>query len=237
MDELKELGLSENEVKTYLSLLKLGNVTANNIAKISGLKRSTTYDNLQLLINKGIVSSSKKDSVNYYLASEPEKLLHILDEKKKKIHSIIPKLKELSSATIESSGVTYYDGKKGVLTVLNDVLDSTNGKFYYIGSRKMARIPLKHYPDNFVRRRVDAKIFVEGKLAEEDKVDTFIDDAHAESLSAFTYDKKLNGSKAIMFLYDNKVAFITNVEDPIGVIIKNSKIKDFLFSLLFWKFY
>ena len=233
MEELKELGLSENEITTYLAVLKLGNTSANSVAKLSGLKRSTTYDNLQLLINKGIVSSSQKDNVHYYLAAEPEKLIHILNEKRKKVESIMPKLKELASAPVESSGVTFYEGKKGILAVLNDVLDTTKDKFYYVGSRKMAKIPLKHYPDNFVQRRVEAQVSVEGKLAEEDKEDSFVSEAKAEDLSTFTYEKSLNGSKAIMFLYDNKVGFITNVEDSIGVIIKNKEIYEFVKTLVF----
>ena len=40
--ELREFGLSENEIKAYLTLLKTGVSTANRIAEITGIKRSTT---------------------------------------------------------------------------------------------------------------------------------------------------------------------------------------------------
>ena len=54
---LKDFGLSDNETTVYLALLKIGNSTANRVAEITGLKRSTTYDNLNLLASKGIVST------------------------------------------------------------------------------------------------------------------------------------------------------------------------------------
>ena len=53
MKELTAFGLSEHESEIYIALLKAGRVTANRIATITGLKRSTTYDNLSLLMNKG----------------------------------------------------------------------------------------------------------------------------------------------------------------------------------------
>ena len=43
-EELKEFGLSENEIVIYVELLKAGTTTANRIAKLTGIKRSTTYE-------------------------------------------------------------------------------------------------------------------------------------------------------------------------------------------------
>ena len=77
-EELKQFGLSENEVKLYVTLLKTGTSTANRLAELSGLKRSTTYDNLYLLINKGIASLSVKDKVQYYEAAEPQKIVNLI---------------------------------------------------------------------------------------------------------------------------------------------------------------
>ena len=80
-EELKELGLSENEIIIYTELLKTGTTTANRISKLTGVKRSTTYDNLNLLLNKGLVSSIVQDEVNYYEDIDPKKIIRIMDEK------------------------------------------------------------------------------------------------------------------------------------------------------------
>jgi len=233
MKELEELGLSENEITIYLTLLKIGRTTANTVAKISGMKRSTTYDNLQLLISRGIASTSLSDSVSYYVGVDPQKLIHILEDKVRRVRDIVPELEKLRKTVLTTGGVTYFEGKKGVLTVLNDVLDTAETHFYYIGSRKMAKIPLKHYPDNFARRRVESKITLHGILAQEDEEDTFVSDVDGEAYSEIAYKKKLNGSQAIMFAYKDKISFITNREDPVGVIIENKEIAHFMKSILF----
>src|SRR3989344_8948965 len=123
IEELKDYGFSDNEANIYLALLKIGIETANIISEITGMKRSTTYDNLHILINKGIVSQIVKDGVQYYQAAEPEKILSLLDEKRDRIKKIIPQLNGIKESIKEKTGVTYFEGKKGVLTVLNDIID------------------------------------------------------------------------------------------------------------------
>ncbi|MBT7902292.1 hypothetical protein HN587_00375 [Candidatus Woesearchaeota archaeon] len=232
--ELREFGLTNNEITVYLTLLKTGITSANRVASISGMKRSTTYDTLHALITKGVVSSSTKNNVQNFEAADPKKLVYLAEEKKKRIEQIIPKLQAMQETKKEKTGVTFFEGKKGVITVLNDILDQKPKELIFIGSRKMSKIPLKHYPDNFVRRRVEQKIKVNGILANEDKPDKFITDAKAEKLSKFIYKKELDNAKSDIFIYDDKVSFITTTEDPAGIIIKNKEIAEQLKTIFNW---
>ena len=59
-DELKKIGLSENETGAYLALLELGSATAQDISKKSGIKRATTYVQLEALMQLGLVTSFEK---------------------------------------------------------------------------------------------------------------------------------------------------------------------------------
>ena len=59
-DVLEEIGLSKNEAKIYLTLLRLGNVTATDIIKESGVHRSNVYDVLDSLVKKGCVAYIQK---------------------------------------------------------------------------------------------------------------------------------------------------------------------------------
>ena len=52
--ELTSLGLSENEAKTYLTLLAKSSMTVGEIAKISGVPRPKLYEILTKLIVKGL---------------------------------------------------------------------------------------------------------------------------------------------------------------------------------------
>lgn len=80
--ELREFGLSNHEISLYLALLKTGEETVNRLAEMTGIKRSTVYDNLSFLITKGIVSRFSKNNVQYFQAANPEKLVSLLDEKR-----------------------------------------------------------------------------------------------------------------------------------------------------------
>ena len=222
-EELRDFGLSENEILLYLALLKTGKETANRIAQITGMKRSTTYDNFKLLINKGIVSRFTKNNVQHFEAADPKKLVHLIEDKKKKIQKIIPDLIKIQKTSTEKTGVTFYEGKRGVLTVLNDIIDQKEELWFY-GSRKMALIAFKHYPDNFVQKRSEAKIKLRAVLALEDKGDKIYKIDQISKLSKIKYSKEMNKVSSNTFIYGDRVAFMTSEDDPTGIIIKNSKI-------------
>jgi len=58
--QLKTMGFTEYEAKTYVSLVKLGTVTAYQVSKDSGIPRARIYDILKNLIEKGIVLKEEK---------------------------------------------------------------------------------------------------------------------------------------------------------------------------------
>jgi sugar-specific transcriptional regulator TrmB len=235
-DELKEFGLSETEIALYTTLLKTGDSTANRLAKITGIKRTTTYDNLSLLINKGIVSIITKENVTYYLASDPHKIIRLIEDKKDRINKIIPELQSLKEIAKDTTGVTFFEGKKGVLTVLNDIIDEKKELWFY-GSRKKALVALQHYPENFIQKRAEHKIPLKAVLASEDKGDPAYNDKKVYALSNLKFLEHFNNTSTNVFIYGDKVAFMTYGENLVGIIIKNSDVvkqQRELFNL-FWK--
>lgn len=235
-EELKEFGLSNNEIAIYLALLKTGTTTANRLTSVTGIKRSTTYDNLNLLINKGIVSRFSKDNVQFFAAADPKKIVHLLEDKKKRIQKIIPQLNKIKKTIKEKTKVTFYEGRKGVLTVLNDIIDQKKELLFY-GSRKMALIALQHYPENFIQKRADNNIKLKAVLSQEDKEDPIYKIKKISQLSSIRFSKSLNQIQSNIFIYGNRVAFMTSEENPSGIIIKNDQIVEQqkkIFSIL-WK--
>lgn len=222
-EELRQFGLSENEITLYLALLKSGNSTANRLAELTGLKRSTAYDNLYLLTNKGIASMSMKDGVQYYEAAEPQKIVDLMEEHKERMLKIIPKLESLKGSIGERTGVTFFEGKKGVLTVLNDIIDEKKPLWFY-GSRKKALLALQHYPENFLQKRAEHGISLKAVLGDEDKNDPSYESKKIMKLSEIRFSKELNRISANVFIYSDRVAFMTSTENPVGIIIRNKEI-------------
>src|SRR3989344_989986 len=53
---LKEYGLNDKEIKVYMALLPLGNINLQEIAKRVDMPRTTIYNTLNYLSNKGLIS-------------------------------------------------------------------------------------------------------------------------------------------------------------------------------------
>ncbi len=133
LDELKKIGLSENEAKTYLALLELGGSTAQEISKKAGVKRATTYVQLEALMKLGLVTSFEKAPERkngapktFFRAEDPEYLQTRIKHEKKAVEEhertlkeILPDLGKLYLSAGERPRVRFFEGIEGVKTMLS----------------------------------------------------------------------------------------------------------------------
>ena len=96
---LQSFGFSEKEVIVYIALLELGKGTVRQISSKAGINRTTAYDILGSLSNKGLVSVSGKEPKSEYVVEPPEAITTYLKkvaeetaEHIKKSEDIIPEL-------------------------------------------------------------------------------------------------------------------------------------------------
>ncbi len=114
---LLEFGLSEKEVAIYLALLEIGVAGANEIAKKSGINRSSAYVVIESLKKKGLISMTVDKKVQEYIAASPDTLLHIANEAherstkiQKNIENLLPELRALHTETTHKPKVLVYEG-------------------------------------------------------------------------------------------------------------------------------
>ena len=60
--DLEKLGLNKNEAKVYYALMQKNQATASELVKLLGMHRSMIYDNLERLVDKGLVSFVIKET-------------------------------------------------------------------------------------------------------------------------------------------------------------------------------
>ena len=60
--ELKELDLTEGQVKVYLAVLEIGIASIKKIQEKTALERRSIYDILNKLIEKGLMTYTKEKS-------------------------------------------------------------------------------------------------------------------------------------------------------------------------------
>ncbi len=121
-DALRELGLTDNEVNVYLALLQTGSTTAGPLVQKTHLHRSRVYASLERLVEKGICASMLKGTRHYYEALPPRSLLDVVDEKRRKIESLIPALSALSGENTLKAGM--YEGIRGFKAVREKLIAS-----------------------------------------------------------------------------------------------------------------
>lgn len=134
--QLINFGLSEKEAKIYLALLELEAATVFEVAKQSGINRSSAYVVLEALKKKGFAGISDDKKVRRYIAASPETLLHSAKASTKKqeeikagIEAIIPELKALDKGTKRRPIVKVFEGENGAREVYMDPFRSKIKEF------------------------------------------------------------------------------------------------------------
>ncbi|MAE49972.1 hypothetical protein CMI48_04045 [Candidatus Pacearchaeota archaeon] len=125
---LKELGLTEGEIKVYLALIELGQTTVGPIAKLSGISHAKVYPILDKLIEKGLVSHNIKENRKNFIATNPNNLLEFinkkqtsLEEEKQKIKRIIPSLINKQGSLRNRQYARVFEGLKAITELFREI--------------------------------------------------------------------------------------------------------------------
>jgi sugar-specific transcriptional regulator TrmB len=128
ISDLKKIGLTDGEMRIYEALLELGETTRTQLAKKSGISPSKVYDVANRLLEKGIISSVKKQGVIHFSAANPEKLKDYLKQKEEEIKKenrivdmILPTLLAKYKETEEEVDIEVFYGWEGMKTVYDDI--------------------------------------------------------------------------------------------------------------------
>lgn len=219
---LEELGLSEAESKIYLALIETGSTLAGPVIKKTGLHRGTTYQILQRLKEKGLVSSIIKGKKQYFEPVNPERLMDLLKDKQEKLKEILPNLKSRLESSKEKQEVTVYSGIKGIRSVLDKILEelSPEGEYYDFGVSGLFREIMGPYWDLWQKRKKKYKIKSYVIFNEElrKKNPKLLKDYHG---FAKFHPKEYSSITDTIIYKDTVVLFIWNAKPPIAIVIKN----------------
>ena len=217
--DLEKLNFSVNESKVYLTLMRIGPSLAGNIAKESSLDRSSTYNALKMLVERGVVSTIHENKRTIYVPTDPKKILDYYKEKEEIAKRIIPTLKEQYSLKKEKKNITLFSGFKGLKTIFQDILDSSENKEYLVISTEGQfgeRMP--YYEPIFRKLKLEKNIKTKMLIREKREKKTKNKNSEYRSFPAETI------SPATVNIYDNKVAILIWGEKPEAILIENEDV-------------
>ena len=220
---LKSLGLTDKEIKIYLASLQLGSNLVQKIANFAGLNRTSAYDLLKSLEQKGFVSYTLQSGKRFYQATKPDKLINMLKEREELVKKILPELNSISESVATRPNVEVYTGKEGIKSIFEDILQGCKS-FSCIASKEQLLKLFEYYIPHFVEKRKKKKIKVR-LISESQPIDK-------------TAPHKLIKSKikTATWLYEGKIAMISLEEkEPIGILINEKNFYEtqkMMFNLL-----
>lgn len=158
---LEQFGLNEKEVLVYLALLELGEAGIGQISRKSGIKRTTLYDVIALLKEKGLASTVEREKKTLYLAEDPRSLEGKLEEKKFLLKKMLPELLSLANTLDHKPKIRFYEGIEGIKELYRDTLNYPDQELLaWISEEAVEAFDEKFLSDYYLPRRTDKKIWV-----------------------------------------------------------------------------
>ncbi|MHA1872829.1 MAG: TrmB family transcriptional regulator [Candidatus Heimdallarchaeaceae archaeon] len=169
---LKQIGLTDSEVRVYLALLRKGPLTKTPIVEESKISGSKVYEVLNKLSSKGLVSVTVKNNVKHFDAASPVKIKEYIKRKKEEIvrseeevEQIIPRLLNIKKTKFLHPDISVFYGWEGFGTVYEEELSRAKKgtKVYVMGAssgknRKRMERFFSKYGRLAVKRGLDVRV-------------------------------------------------------------------------------
>lgn len=230
---LRQVGLTEKEAIVYISLLSLGETTAQEVAVKARINRPTAYAVMLTLIKKGLAAQVDRERVKLFVAQPPKNLVKLVESKesdlkiiKDSIDKVLPSLEQMVYAEDNPNRpkVRFLEGKDGVLRAVRDMAEKAQGdRIYSFSPRDLVdAVTTKDDVEYIKHHRNVRKYFVHhiytrkaGPLEE-----------HRLSERVHVADDKAYPIHAEIDAYDDKVALLSLKDKLMAVIIENKDIAE-----------
>ena len=225
---LKSLGLTDNEVKVYLSVLQLGTCSGTEIRKHTQISNSQVYSALDTLITNGLITYEKRASGKKYTALDPSVIKKIIEKRNKAIEESIPYLKNLQNKTISSTETAIFEGLSGFKNAMINLAEECprNEIIYIIGFSNQA-YKNKQLADilrdvNKISKQKQHKF----KMILDNPENKFFKQRSEEGISEIKFMRGGFKSPAAIDVFKDYTYILLWDEHPYAIRIKNKNIAD-----------
>lgn len=228
---LKNIGLTDNEIKIYLDLLKSGSSTAYEIGKRTGIYRVHVYDKLEQLMNKGLVTYIYQGAKKFFQATNPSKIQQYLEEKKKELEvqeegffSLLPELEKMTLLPKEDTLVEVFKGNEGLKYFLKDII-KTRKEVLITGiddQKYQETLPvfMKQYFRDLRRNKIKERVITVRRKG------IFLFDPEMAPTTSYRFLEATQFNPTNTFVYGDRVVIVTWGSSVTAVMLKNSQVAE-----------
>ena len=228
---LVDVGLKEKEADVYIAILSLGQGTASKIARRAHIARTTVYDILSSLFDKGLVTLTGKEPKQEYVAESPDNLKIYMESELAKKQTdledvkniLIPQLKSIHNVGNRPK-VMFYEGTEGLEKVYEDTLTSHEAIRAYANVSEMHAALPNYFPEYYKRRTekgIKIRAIIPSNKAGIERASKNASEARESALipeARYSFLPEIN-------IYDNKV-MIASWKEKLGIIIESEEIAE-----------
>jgi sugar-specific transcriptional regulator TrmB len=127
--DLIKLGFNRNEAVVYLSLVKFGKADAGRLIKDTKFHKNIVYDNLDKLINKGLVSYVAEEGRKVFQISSSDMIVKMIEEEEKELkdkkefaRKISEEIDEQKIMIIKKHEASVFRGVNAIKSFYNETL-------------------------------------------------------------------------------------------------------------------
>lgn len=219
-ESLQKIGFSLNEAKVYLALLEFGQAMAGEISKKSQVNRTSTYDAIERLVEKGFVKYILQANRKVFQPVAPASIIEHLKEQEGLVNQLIPELNLLYKKNKEKEETGVYQGRKGIKSILNDILKYK--EYAAFGSSGRFLEIMKHDFVIFQKQKKKLKIQAEVILPNSSRKSEQVKLA----FTSFRYIPDEFASPTTTFIYGANVAIIVWSSVPVATLIQSMEVAE-----------
>ena len=198
------VGFTQNEAKTYLALIELGESKSGKLCKYLNIASSHIYRILESLIKKGVVSVKISNNVKIFRPNDPSTLNELfikkqyeLEQQKMTIQQTIQVLKKLPKQKETFSDYKYFEGVSGIRAMwleINELLVPNTTVEIYISTLESWEQFNVFYLDHH-KIRVSKNVRLRMIVPKNSKVASFVKQRKDIGLIEIKYVKDTNQSE------------------------------------------
>lgn len=229
---LEKFGLSEKEAKVYMAVLELGSSTVKPISLRSGVKRTSVYNFIDELVDRGLISVTLKRGRHYYQAQSPDRLIEIERERYKKLKVLMPQFMAMYNSLKEKPKIHYYEGKRGLKQLFSEEIRAKKEILYLWPLRDLINIIGKKYLERINKERIKRGIPIKVIRHPEKEVWFKMSEGDPKYLRELRFTpKKLKYSMGFGIYDSKKIAFLLSQKENIGIMIESREMAQMMTML------
>ncbi len=224
---LREYGFRDDEIRVYLYLVGNEELTAYRIAKDTNMHRSTVYDLLDRLAQRGFCTKTEREGTDYYQCNGIDGAISKLKSKESLLLSLEPEIRKMQKMV--KSRVTQYSGldsqKKFNYSLFDEIRKGRAREILVIGNGPAQTVGSNLFIDKLVheikKSKLNKKMRYRGiwdsKFRKGDVIELYLPLGENKFLDEIP-------TKVTTIIYKDKVGFLYTDSEPQVVEINNELI-------------